>query len=90
MNICYTSTFEGTFEDFNSVMSQLRAEFPGITAATESAEIEIDKEGWCKVITIANVVDFDKMRELMASPKVAEWDKKYNNTDVVYKLERIN
>lgn len=90
MNICYTSTFEGTFEDFNSVMSQLRSEFPGITDATESAEIEIDKEGWCKVITIANVVDFDKMRELMASPKVAEWDKKYNNTDVVYKLERIN
>ena len=90
MNICYTSTFEGTFEDFNSVMSQLRAEFPVITDATERAEIEIDKEGWCKVITIANVVDFDKMRELMASPKVAEWDKKYNNTDVVYKLERIN
>ena len=90
MNICYTSTFQGTFEDFNSIMSELRAEFPGITAATESAEIEINKEGWCKVITIANVVDFDKMKELMASPKVAEWDKKYNNTDEVYKLERIN
>ena len=90
MNICYTSTFQGTFEDFNSVMSELRAEFPGITDATESAEIEIDKEEWCKVITIANVVDFDKMKELMASPKVAEFDEKYNNTDVVYKLERIN
>ncbi len=90
MNICYTSTFQGTFEDFNSIMSELRAEFPGITDATESAEIEIDKEGWCKVITIANVVDFDKMQELMASPKVAAFDKKYNNTDVVYKLERIN
>ena len=46
MNICYTSTFQGTFEDFNSVMSELRAEFPGITDATESAEIKIDKEGW--------------------------------------------
>ena len=77
MNICYTSTFEGTFEDFNSVMAELRAEFPGITDATESAEIKIDKEGWCKVITIANVVDFNKMQELMASPKVAEFDEKY-------------
>tara|TARA_A100001037_G_scaffold306856_1_gene357313 strand:+ start:32372 stop:32587 length:216 start_codon:yes stop_codon:yes gene_type:complete len=71
-------------------MEELRAEFPGITDASESAEIEIDKDGWCKVITIANVVDFNKMKELMASPKVAEWDKKFNNTDVVYKLEKIN
>ena len=90
MNICYTSTFQGTFEDFNSVMSELRAEFPGITDATESAEIEIDKEGWCKVITIANVINFDKMQTAMSASWVVEWDKKYNNTDVVYTLERIN
>ena len=90
MNICYTSTFEGTFEDFESIMAELRAEFPGITDASESAELPYDKEGWCRVITIANVIDFDKMQEVMVLPKVLEWDKKYNNTDIVYKLERIN
>ena len=31
MNICFTSTFEGTFEDFNNMMGKIRAEFPGIT-----------------------------------------------------------
>ena len=90
MNICYTSTFQGTFDDFKSVMAELRAEFPGITDANESAELPYDKEGWCKVITLANVIDFDKMQEVMVLPKVLEWDKKYNNTDIVYKLERIN
>ena len=93
MNICMISTFEGTFDDFNNMMEKIREAFPGMTdpsEPTESVELSYDKEGWCKVITIANVVDFDKMKELMASPKVAEWDKKYNNTDEVYKLERIN
>ena len=79
----------GTQYACRSIMAELRAEFPGITA-NESAELPYDKEGWCKVITIANVIDFDKMQEVMALPKVLEWDKKYNNTDIVYKLERIN
>ena len=74
-------------------MNKIRAEFPGITDVnepTESAEVPYDKEGWCKVITLANVIDFDKMEKAMTAPWVAEWDKKYNNTDVVYKLEKIN
>ena len=93
MNICFTSTFEGTFEDFNNMMEKIRAEFPGITAPsepTESAELSYDKEGWCKVITLANVIDFDKMEKAMTDSSMLEWDKKHNNTDVVYKLERIN
>jgi hypothetical protein len=93
MNICFTSTFEGTFEDFNNMMGKIRAEFPGITdpsESTESAELPYDKEGWCKVITLANVIDFDKMQKAMTASWVVEWDKQYNNTDVVYKLEKIS
>ena len=93
MNICFTSTFEGTFEDFNNMMNKIRAEFPGITDAretTESAELPYDKEGWCKVITIANVIDFDKMQEAVTAPWVVEWDKKHNNTDVIYSMEKMN
>ena len=89
MNICMTSTFEGTFDDFNNMMGKIRAAFPGISDATESAEVPYDKEGWCRVITIANVVDFGKLEEAMTAPWVIEWDKEYNNTDGVYKMEQI-
>ena len=64
MNICFTSTFEGTFEDFNHMMQEIREKFPGITdRPSESAELPYDKEGWCKVITIANVIDLTKCRK---------------------------
>ena len=53
MNICFTSTFEGTFDDFNNMMTEIHDKFPGITdGTTESAELPYDKEGWCKVVTI--------------------------------------
>ena len=43
MNICFTSTFEGTFEDYNNMMEEIRAKFPGITdRASESAELPYD------------------------------------------------
>ncbi len=91
MNICFTSTFEGTFDDFNNMMTEIRDQYPGITdGTTESAELPYDKEGWCKVVTIANVIDFDKMQEAVTAPWVVEWDKKHNNTDVIYSMEKMN
>ena len=91
MNVCFTSTFAGTFDDFNNMMAEIRAKFPGITdGTTESAELPNNKEGWCKVITIANVIDFDQMQEAMPAPWVVDWDKKHNNTDVVYSMEKMN
>ena len=91
MNICFTSTFEGTFDDFNNMMTEIHDKFPGITdRTTESAELPYDKEGWCKVVTIANVIDFDKMQEAVTAPWVVEWDKKHNNTDVIYSMEKMN
>ena len=44
MNICMTSTFEGTFDDFNNMMGKIRAAFPGISDATESAEVPMTKK----------------------------------------------
>ena len=91
MNICFTSTFEGTFDDFNNMMTEIHDKFPEITdGTTESAELPYDKEGWCKVVTIANVIDFDKMQEAVTAPWVVEWDKKHNNTDVIYSMEKMN
>ena len=91
MNVCFTSTFEGTFDDFSNMMAEIHDKFPGITdQTTESAEVPYDKEGWCRVLTIANVIDFDKMQEAMTAPWVVEWDKKHNNTDVVYSMEKMS
>ena len=90
MNVCFTSTFEGTFDDFKNVMSKAIAEFPGPMTEQESAELPYDKEGWCKVVTIAHVLDFDKMQEAMSAPWMVEWDEKHNNTDVVYLMEEMS
>ena len=90
MNVCFTSTFEGTFDDFKNVMSKAIAEFPGTMTEQESAELPYDKEGWCKVVTIAHVLDFDKMQEAMSAPWMVEWDEKHNNTDVVYFMEEMS
>ena len=90
MNVCFTSTFEGTFDDFKNVMSKSITEFPGTMTEYESAELPYDKEGWCKVVTIAHVLDFDKMQEAMSAPWMVEWDEKHNNTDVVYLMEEMS
>ena len=91
MNVCFTSTFEGTFDEFSNMMAKIHDKYPGITdRTTESAEVPYDKEGWCRVLTIANVIDFDKMQEAMTAPWVVEWDKKHNNTDVVYSMEKMS
>ena len=91
MNICFTSTFQGTFDDFKSIMSEAQAKYPGMSEGEpESAELPYDREGWCKVVTIANVIDFEKMQEAVSAPWVVEWDKKHNNTDVIYSMEKMN
>ena len=49
-----------------------------------------DKDGFCKIITTANVIEEQRFSDLMSSPKMVEWDKNHKNTDVFYSLERIN
>ena len=51
--------------------------------------VNTSKEGFCKIITIGNVTNMDKLQEIMRSPKMVEWDKNHNNTDIIYSLERM-
>ena len=89
MNICFTSTFQGTFDDFKSIMSEAQAKYPGMSEGEpESAELPYDREGWCKVVTIVHVIDFDKMQAAMSEPWMVEWDKKHNCVDVIYTLDK--
>ena len=39
---------------------------------------------------VLNGIDEERFEEIMSSPKMVEWDKAHNNTDIIYSLERIN
>lgn len=52
--------------------------------------IKTDKAGSSKIITMLNVKDEERFEEIMSSPKMVEWDKAHNNTNIIYSLERIN
>ena len=45
MNVCFTSTFEGTFDDFKNVMSKSITEFPGtMTEHEQSKKIQNERK----------------------------------------------
>ena len=90
MNICVVSSFEGDLEDYMSMMAEFQEEMKEAVDDFEVGVVNTGKEGFCKIITMGNVINMDRLQELMASPKMVEWDKAHNNTDVIYSLERIN
>ena len=90
MNICVVSTFEGNAEDYMSMMAEFEEEMKEAIDGFDVGMVDTGKEGFCKIITMGNVIDMDKLQEIMSSPKMVEWDKAHNNTDSIYSLERIN
>ena len=90
MNICVVSSFEGDLEDYMSMMAEFQEEMKEAVDDFEVGVVNTGKEGLCKIITMGNVINMDRLQEIMSSPKMVEWDKAHNNTDVIYSLERIN
>ena len=90
MNICVVSSFEGDLEDYMSMMAEFQEEMKEAVDDFEVGVVNTGKEGFCKIITMGNVINMDRLQEIMSSPKMVEWDKTHNNTDVIYSLERIN
>jgi len=90
MNICVVSTFEGNIEDYMSMMAEFQEEMKEAVDGFDVGVVDTGKEGFCKIITMGNVINMDKLQEIMSSPKMVEWDKAHNNTDSIYSLERIN
>ena len=90
MNICVVSSFEGDLEDYMSMMAEFQEEMKEAVEDFEVGIVETGKEGICKIITMANVINMDRLQELMASPKMVEWDRSHKNTDIIYSLERMN
>ena len=90
MNICVVSTFEGPVEEFMSMMAELDEEIKSVASEFEVGIVDTGQPGISKVITMANVLDMDRLQELMSSAKMVAWDKVHNNTDVLYSLERMD
>ena len=90
MNICVVSSFEGNVEDYISMMAEFHEEMKEAVDGFEFGVVNTDKEGFCKIITMANVINMDRLQEIMASPKMVEWDTNHKNTDIIYSLEKMD
>ena len=90
MNICVVSSFQGDVEDFMSMMDKFTDEFKSAASEWMCGVVNTNQEGVSKIITIANVLDEERMNAIMSSPEMIEWDKAHNNTDIIYSMERIN
>ena len=83
MEICVVSTFEGDVEDYMSMMAAFQEEMKEAVDGFDIGVVNTDKEGFCKIITMGNVINMDRLQEIMASPKMVEWDTNHNNTDII-------
>ena len=83
MNICVVSTFDGTTDDFMEMFNWAKNK-----ASAFVTDLECGVVGEGKVITMANVTDIEKFKELMTSEEMKAWDTKHNCVDVVYSLEK--
>ena len=90
MNICVVSSFEGDAEEFMSMVAEFDEELKSAVSDFEIGVVNTSKVGSSKIITMLNVTDDERFQEIMSSPKMVEWDKAHNNTDIIYSLERIN
>jgi len=90
MNICVISSFEGEVEEFLSMVEEFADEIKAASSDFEVGVVNTNKPGFSKIITMANITDEERFQEIMSSPKMVEWDKAHNNTDIIYSLERIN
>ena len=90
MNICVVSTFKGNIEDYMSMMAEFQEEMKEAVEGMDIGVVNTGDDGFCKIITIANVIDMDKLQEIMGSPKMVEWDTNHKNTDIIYSLEQMN
>ena len=90
MNICVVSSFEGNVEDYMSMMAEFQEEMKEAVDGFEIGVVNTGEEGVCKIITLGNVINMDRLQEIIASPKMVEWDTNHKNTDIIYSLERMN
>ena len=90
MNICVVSTFDGTIDEYMSLMAEFEEEIKEAGAVFDIGVVDTGVAGRCKVISMGNITNMDKMQEIMSSPKMVAWDKAHNNTAVVYSLEKID
>ena len=90
MDLCVVSSFQGDVEDFMSTMEKFGEELKSAPSEFECGVVNTNKAGFSKTITIANVIDQERLEQIMTSPRMLEWDEAHDNTDIIYSLERVN
>jgi hypothetical protein len=85
MNICVVSTFDGTTNDYMEMFNTTKEKGAGFFT---DYDIGIIREE--KIALMINITDMEKFQELMMSEEMQAWNKKFNCTDEVYSLEKIN
>ncbi|MAV07086.1 MAG: hypothetical protein CMA29_04265 [Euryarchaeota archaeon] len=85
MNICVVSTFDGTTNDYMEMFNSTKEKGAGFFS---NYDIGIIREG--KIALMINITDMEKFQEIMMSEEMQAWDKKFNCTDEVYSLEKMN
>ena len=90
MNICVVSSSEGDVEEFMSMVAEFDEEIKSAASDIEFGVVSTSKEGFSKIITMANITNEERFQKIMSSPKMVEWDKAHHNTDIIYSIERIN
>ena len=73
-----------------SMVAEFDEEMKSAVSDFDIGVVKTDKAWSSKIITMLNVIDEERFEEIMSSPKMVEWDKTHNNTDIIYSLERIN
>ena len=84
MNLVGTTTYEGTTKDADALFAMFKDDIAKCTSVFEIAHI---RDG--KMIFIANVTDEEKFYALFDDPKSKEFDSKFNSTDTVYSLQKV-
>ena len=84
MNLVGTTTYEGTTKDADALFAMFKDDIAKCTSVFEIAHI---RDG--KMIFIANVTDEEKFYALFDDPKSKEFDTKFNSTDTVYSLQKV-
>ena len=84
MNLCVVSKGSFTKEDYMELYNSFKDD---IAKYTDAFDLAFVKDG--HVMIMCNVTDEEQFYALFDDPKSKEFDTKFNSTDTVYSLQKV-
>ena len=84
MNLCVVSKGTFTKEDYMELYNSFKED---IAKYTDAFDLGFVKDG--HVIIMCNVTDEENFYALFDDPKSKEFDQKFNSTDTVFSLQKV-